>query len=103
MMRNTRRLSAGRNTSSGVKRDSAWLINWRTSGCSSSARSVAVIPSLVRISSGSPNIWRRRLRQLLIAGWVMPSCSAARVTFFSRSSTSRYLSRLRSALAIFMT
>ena len=37
-----------------------------------SARVFRIMPSLVRTSSGSSNRLRRRLRPLLIAGWVMP-------------------------------
>ena len=61
----------------------------RMRGCNSNARSVGVIPSEERISRGSLNKLRRRRRILLIAGWVTPNCSAARVTFFSRKSTSK--------------
>ncbi|MNV71328.1 hypothetical protein D3C71_1643410 [compost metagenome] len=61
----------------------------RMRGCNSKARSVGVIPSEERISRGSLNKLRRRRRILLIAGWVTPNCSAARVTFFSRKSTSK--------------
>ena len=53
----------------------------------SSALGVGCISWPLRVKSGSPNRVRRRARTLLIEGWVVPSCSAARVRLRSRSST----------------
>ena len=50
---------------------------------------LGVMPSEERIKSGSLNKLRRRRKILLIAGWVTPNCSAARVTFFHVKRTSR--------------
>ena len=68
----------------------------------SSALGVGCISWPLRVKSGSPNRVRRRARTLLIEGWVVPSCSAARVRLRSRSSTSstRRSRRLRSAFRI---
>jgi hypothetical protein len=55
-----------------------------------------------RASNGSLNSLRRRRKILLMAGWVIPSCSAARVTFFSRSNTSRWTNKFKSTRCKFI-
>src|SRR5690554_1263574 len=102
MIRNTRWLSWAANGVFSCTACSMFDKIPRTRGCSSRARSVAVMPSLVRTSKGSPNKSRKRRRPLLMAGWVMPRWLAALVTLRSRSNTSRYTSKLRSTREISM-
>ncbi len=63
------------------------------------ARGVSRMPSDARVRSSSPSSFRRRARLLLIADWLRPTCTAARVTLRSVSIASSATRRFKSILA----
>src|SRR5580700_3277620 len=68
----------------------------RIGGARASARGVATMPPAARTSRASPVTVRSRLSAWLIALCVMPTFSAARVTFFASRRASRARRRFRS-------
>ena len=71
-------------------------ITRRTGSASASARGVGFISCPVRTNSGSPNRVRSRASAALVAGWLKPTASAARVTLWCRARASNTTSRFRS-------
>ena len=67
-----------------------------TTGQSAWARAVGSTPVLLRRTSSSPSVSRRRRSALLTAGCVSDSFSAARVRLRSAMTASKTRSRLRS-------
>ena len=63
---------------------------------SSRARAVGSKPSALRWNKGSPSKVRSRDRAALIAGWLTPTCIAARVTLRSLIRASNATSRFKS-------
>ena len=84
-MRKVRVLVEASKLSTGCKASSARDNASTTSGSIIFARSVGVIPELVLTNIGSPSKSRKRRSALLMAGWVMPSFSAALDTLRSFS------------------
>ena len=92
----------GSNTSGRSSEDCSSSIACRMGSAIRTASAVGSIPRLVRANSGSPIARRRRDMALLMAGWLMPSRSAARVTFFSAYTAANTRNRLRSSVEIFI-
>src|SRR5215470_19336962 len=84
-------------------RSTSFLI-WSSTCCtgtaSCSARGVGETPREPRTNSGSPKAVRSLRKARLMAGWLIPRASAARLTLRSRSSRSKTTSRLRSTFLI---